>query len=228
MASFGGTFELYPHNMKKYSTKSTILLLTTLICASLTLIVFTNKYILTVAFYENNGQPMSGIPELENVVYQNIQQVIYGYSLIYIIAKICCITLTLYIGLFYFETKPSFGDIFRVVTLAEFIFIIPAAVKIWWFYHQQGNLTLEQWQKFYFLSAASLADYVKPAFLYLFQTLNVFEIAYWFLLAAGISSVTKIGFDKSLRVVCYSYVSVLFVWMMTVIFFTMMYFPQAY
>lgn len=203
-------------------------MIATLISISLLLISLSNKYVLTQDFYDRNGQPLSGIPELEEVAYQNIQHTIYLYSTIYMIIKLLVITTVLYTGLNYFDIKARFGKVLRVVAFAEFIFLVPAVVKVWWFYHYVPDASLEQWEDFYFLSAASLNDYIKPVNLYPLQTFNVFEIAYWFLLAAGISHLTKVEFDRALRVVVSSYVPALFLWIVFVVFMTMMYYPQAY
>ncbi|MGZ3821421.1 MAG: hypothetical protein ACXVB6_12565, partial [Mucilaginibacter sp.] len=198
--------------MKKYSIINAIFLQITLLVIYLGLIGFTNKFILTVDFYERNGQPVSGIPEMELIVYQNIKHCIYFYSAFYLIGKLFLITLILYAGLYYSDMNVSFRDILRIVTQAEFIFLIPAIVKIWWFYYYGYNDSLEQWQSFYFLSAASLMDYIKPVFLYPLQCFNAFELSYWFILASGIKSLTGIGFDRSLKVVLISYVPALLTW----------------
>jgi hypothetical protein len=214
--------------MKTYSITNTILLIITLLVISLGLIAFTNKYILTVNFYDKNAQPVSGIPELESVVYQNIQRTIYIYSVICQVVKITLISLIIFTGLYYTEIKTPLRNVFRIVVLAEFIFFIPAIVKVWRFYYYCTDASLQQWQQYYFLSAASLTEYVKPVFLYPFQTFNAFELGYWFLLAAGIRSITGVNFDRALRVVLFSYVPALLIWVVVVVFFTMVYFPQAY
>jgi hypothetical protein len=214
--------------MRKYSIINTFLLIATLGLLSLLLIVLSNKYILTQDFYDRNGQPLAGIPELESIAYRNIEKIIYVYAALYLLVKLCLITLVLFTGLYYFEIKVSFRDILRIVTLAEFIFLIPAIVKIWWFYYHIPDTSLERWENYYFLSAASLCDYIKPVNLYPLQTFNAFEITYWFLLAAGIKRLVKIDFDSSLRVVLSAYLPALFLWVILVVFFTMMYFPQAY
>jgi hypothetical protein len=224
----GGFLTHILNKMKKYSNLNTFLLIVLLVFLSLFLIGIANKYILTVDFYERNGQPVSGIPNLQSVVYRNIQQVIYLFSAIYLVVKIVLISVIIFTGLFFFDLKVSLGKVLRVVVQAEFIFLIPATIKIWWFYYFNDQPTLEQWQNFYFLSAASLTAYVKPVFLYPLQTFNAFELAYWFLLASGIKATTEIDFDKSLKVVLCSYIPALLVWMSMVLFFTMLYFPQSY
>jgi len=214
--------------MKKYSILNTILLIATLVSISLLLIALANKYVLTQAFYDRNGQPLSGIPELEAVTYRNIQHTIYFYAALYLIVKLLVITLVIYTGLYFFEIRASFRDVLRIATLAEFIFLIPAIVKIWWFYYYVPDTSLERWEDFYFLSAASLNDYVKPVNLYPLQTFNLFEISYWFVLAAGFRSLTQTDFDRSLKVILFSYVPALLLWIIVVVFFTITYFPQSY
>jgi hypothetical protein len=228
MASFEGIFDPYPHNMKKYAIIHTFGLIILLVSIYLFLIGVTNKYILTVDFYEKNGQPVSGIPDMASAVYQHVQQTIYLCSGIYLVAKLLVIAFILYTGLYCFEIKASFTDILRIVTQAEYLFLIPALVKVYWFYYYNTNASLEKWQNFYFLSAASVTCYIKPIFLYPLQTFNLFELAYWFVLAAGIRSVTTSDFDKSLRVVLSSYLPLLFLWMVIVAFFAMIYYPNAY
>lgn len=228
MASFEGTFDPYPQIMKKYSILNTILLIATFVGISLFLLYLSDKCILTNDFYDRNQQPLTGIPEMEPTIFRTVQRVVFLYSAGYLIVKLLVITLIIYTGLYFFEIRASFSDLLRIVTLSEFIFLVPAIVKIWWFYYYVPEPTLERWEDFYFLSLAWLNDYVKPVSLYPLQTFNVFEIGYWFILAAGIRSLTRTEFDRSLKVVVSSYVPALLLWIVLVAFFTIMYFPQAY
>jgi hypothetical protein len=214
--------------MKKYSPLSLILLMAALVGATLALLFITNRYILTVNFYERNGQPVSGIPDMESLVYDRIKSVIYLYAVIYLLVKVGVISIILATGLYFFNTEISFRKILRVVILCEFIFLIPAAAKICWFWQTRQIVDLITWQNFYFLSAAMLTPDVKPAFLLPLQTLNVFEVAYWYLLATGIAGITSLRFDKALRVVCLSYIPALFIWVIFVVYCTVVYFPQSY
>lgn len=213
--------------MKRYSILNTIALITVLVCGTLLLIAAANKYILTQEFYDRNGQPLSGIPDFESAVYRQIQQSILLYSAIYLILKLSLISLVLYTGLTFFDVKASFGAILRIVTCSEFIFLIPAGVKIWWFYFHVSGPTLEQWQSYYFLSAASLYPNVAPTNLYALQTLNVFEISYWFLLALGLKFVTGRDFDSSLKFVICSYLPSLILWVVLVVFLAILFVPQS-
>lgn len=214
--------------MKRNTILSPFLLLAALIASTLILIFITNEYILTINFYERNGQPVSGIPDMESLVYQNIKKVIYLYTVIYVTVKVLAVSILLATGLYFFDIKVSFRQLLRVVIGCEFIFLVPAAAKICWFWQERNMVDLITWQNFYFLSAASFVPDVKPAFLMPLQTLNLFEATYWFLLAAGIEKITSVPFDRALKVVCLSYIPTLFIWVIFVVYFTVVYFPQSY
>ena len=214
--------------MKRNLNLTLIFLLVALIAATLFLIYITNEYILTVNFYERNGQPVSGIPDMESLVYQNIKKVIYLYTVIYITGKVLAVSCLLATGLYFFDFRVSFRELLRFVIACEFIFLVPAAGKVWWFWQDRNTVDLITWQNFYFLSGTSFVPEVKPAFLMPLQTLNVFEVAYWFLLATGIEKITSVPFGRALQIVCLSYIPALFIWVIFVVYFTVVNFPQSY
>lgn len=213
--------------MKRYYT-SPFLILFVLISATLVLIFVANKYILTVDFYERNGHPISGIPDTESLVYDHIKKAVYLYTVIYLVVKVFVISILLTTALYFFDIRVSFRELLRVVILCEFIFVIPAVVKIWWFWEDRNIVDLATWQNYYFLSASSIFPDVKPAFLLPMQTLNVFEVAYWFLLAGGIEKICSVRFGGALKIVGLSYIPGLFIWVSAVVYFTIVYYPQSY
>jgi len=113
------------------------------------------------------------------------------------------------------------------VLLSEFIFLVPAAIKIAWFYFGSAASYLLAWQSFYVLSALSLFGPVGPDWFYALQTLNAFEIAYWFLLAYGLFKVSGLNYDKSLKVVLLSYVPALLIWVTIITFCSLLMFPAT-
>jgi len=199
-----------------------------LVGATLALIFIANKYILTINFYERNGQSVAGIPDMESLVYDKIKSVIYGYAIFYLFIKVMVISVILATGLYFFEIEVPFRKLLRLVILCEFLFLLPAAAKICWFWQERRIVDLVTWQNFYFLSAAMLTPDIKPAFLLPLQTINVFEVSYWFLLAAGIAKIAGLKFGKALKVVCLSYIPALFIWIILIVYFTVVYFPQSY
>ena len=91
---------------------------------------------------------------------------------------------------------------------------------IFWFYYK-----LEDIQYFYPLSALNIVGYqdLEPWFIYPFQTLNLFEVTYWLILAYFIGKATQTSMDQGLKIVAYSYGSALLLWVVTVMFFTLNY-----
>ena len=100
------------------------------------------------------------------------------------------------------------------------MFLLVGIAKIIWFYFFQTNYTLKDIQYFYPLSALNIVDYkgLEPWFIYPFQTLNLFELAYWLILAFYIGKATETNMDNGLKIVASSYGSALLLWVITVMF----------
>ena len=206
--------------------KSNLYSLTLLLGLTLILIVVTNHLILTVNFFDNSGEYFSGIPERESAVYDTIQKYIYISAILYTLVKLLIVALVIHTGLFLSGLEITYSRCFNIVTRAEFIFLLAAAAKIIWFklYYPSGILT--DWHKVYMLSMLSFFDYVSADWYYPLQTMNAFEICYWFLLAFGIKKHTNLSFDGSLRIVVLSYLPALLIWVTTITFCTIMVSPS--
>lgn len=209
----------------KFSSKTAGISLVLLVAVTLLLIFITDRYILTINFYDNSGDPVAGIPAREKQVYENLQQWIYLSSAIYLVVKISLIALILYTALYLAGCHLRYIGVFQVVICAEAIFLVPASAKILLFHVYYPHGTLSDWHKFYIGSAITLFDTAPADWLYALQTLNIFEVAYWFALALGISRLSKLSFDRSLQIVLYSYIPVLLIWIAAVTFFILMMFP---
>lgn len=192
---------------------------------SFILIYITNKYILSVGFYNNSGDILSGTPGQDSVVYAALQKWIYLSQAVYEVVKILIVSLILYTALYLNDQPVAFGRLLNVVIYCEYIFLIPAAIKIPWFLYYYPNGSITDWHHTYILSALTLTGDVPADWYYPLQTLNLFEVAYWFLLAYGISKITRLDFDHSLRTVIVGYIPALIIWVATVSFFTLIVFP---
>ena len=149
--------------------------------------------------------------------------------------KISLIASAIYIGTyFYSKTKVTFKQLFDAVVKAEFVFLGVGVLKIVWFYFFQTNYTLEDLQYFYPLSALNIVGYkgLDTWFIYPLQVLNLFELAYWFLLAYYVGKIAsptkskeenKYPIDFGLKIVASSYGSALLLWVVVVMFFTLNY-----
>ena len=159
----------------------------------------------------------------------------YSLLILFLIIKTTIIASVLYIGTFFYsKAKVTFKQLFNTVVKAEFVFLSVGVLKIVWFYFFQTNYTLEDLQYFYPLSALNIVGYkgLDTWFIYPLQTLNLFELAYWFLLAyyvGKIASPTKnkeennYPIDFGLKIVASSYGSALLLWIVVVMFFTLNY-----
>ena len=150
----------------------------------------------------------------------------YVFIPIYMLFKILIIASILYIGIFFFTKKEIFfKEILKIVVNTEFIFLFILICKIIWFYFFQTNYTLEDIQYFYPFSALNITGYkgIEPWLLYPLQTLNLFEVAYIFFLSYQIGYLTKTNADNGLKIVGYSYVPALLLWVTVVMFFTLNY-----
>lgn len=160
------------------------------------------------------------------------QWVSYIIVPILLLLKITVISSVLYVGTFFYsKVKVSFKQLFNVVVKAEFVFLGVGVLKIVWFYFFQTNYTLEDLQYFYPLSALNIIGYkgLETWFVYPFQVLNLFELAYWLILAYFIGKLTYTEKDKGrpmdlgLKIVASSYGSALLLWVLVVMFFTLNY-----
>lgn len=150
----------------------------------------------------------------------------YFFAPIMLLIKTILITSVINIGTFFFSKKEvSYKILWDMVIKAEFIFLLVAVCRIIWFYFFQTNYKLEDIQYFYPLSALNLIGYqgLEPWFIYPFQALNIFELAYWLILAYYIGKGTETNMDNGLKIVASSYGSVLLLWVVTIMFFTLNY-----
>ena len=137
--------------------------------------------------------------------------------------KFSVVATTLFVGVFFLDLKYSFKKQFQIAMIAEVVFLVPVVLKIIWFAFIQTDFTLEEFTSFYPLSLQNtfLDVQVEPWFLYPLQVVNVFEVGYWFVLAAGISMAFKEDFNKSLSLVIKSYGLGLLLWITLIVFLTL-------
>ena len=165
--------------------------------------------------------------EIQNIINFQNKWKLFGYviMLIYVFLKTSIITLILYIAIFFSKSEITFKSIFYKVIQAEFIFLLVPIFKIIWFYFFQTSYKLEDIQNFFPLSAINITGYegLEPWYIYPLQTLNLFEIAYIFYLGFQIAKLTKSTPDEGLKMVVFSYVPALLLWVCTIMFLTLNY-----
>lgn len=148
----------------------------------------------------------------------------YVFVPVFILLKILIIASCVYTTVYFFNrSKISFINILNPVLKAEFIFLLVPILKIIWFYFFQTNYTLEDIQYFYPLSALNIIGYagLEPWLIYPLQILNLFELAYIIYLAYQIGKVTSTNTDTGFKIMMYSYVPTLLLWVCVVMFLTL-------
>ena len=127
-----------------------------------------------------------------------------SYSIIplFLFLKSVFIATVLYIGIFFFSKNDiTFKKIWNCVIRAEFLFLLAP------------------------ISALNITGYqgLDPWLIYPLQVLNLFELAYIIYLSYQIGQLTQTNTDNGLKIVAYSYVPALFLWVTVVMFFTLNY-----
>ncbi|PRZ19597.1 hypothetical protein [Flavobacterium granuli] len=150
----------------------------------------------------------------------------YIFVPVMLLIKTTLISSVIYIGIFFFSKIPiTFKQLWYYVITAESVFLLVPLFKIIRFYFFQTNYTLEDIQSFYPLSALNIVGHkgLEPWLIYPFQILNLFELAYWLVLAYFIGKITETNMDRGLKIVASSYGSALLLWVTMIMFFTLNY-----
>jgi hypothetical protein len=137
--------------------------------------------------------------------------------------KISIISAILDMGCFFFEREIKYKKLFNIVLKAEFIFLLVIIFKTTWFYFFKSDYTFDNLQYFYPLSALNIIGYqgLETWLIYPFQVLNLFEVAYWFILAYLIGKEINDTTDKGFSIVASSYGVGLLIWVVGVMFLTL-------
>ena len=133
------------------------------------------------------------------------------FSLIW---KFTLTAFTIWIGAFMGGYKLSFKSLWKFAMIGEVVFIFPELIRLLWFLLVAPENFLAI-QNFYPLSLFSLVnpDRVAPRYHYPLGALNLFEVAYWFVLALGVHSISKRSLSTCLVIVLCSYTFCFLLWL---------------
>lgn len=147
----------------------------------------------------------------------------YVFFPVLVLIKISIITGVLDIGCFFFSKEIKYKNLFNIVVKAEFVFLLVIVFKTAWFYAFQTGYTLEDLQYFYPLSTLNIIGYqgLQVWFVYPLQVLNLFEVAYWFILSYLIGREISETTDKGFSIVASSYGIGLLIWVIGAMFLTL-------
>ncbi|HHV41650.1 MAG TPA: hypothetical protein GXX72_02225 [Clostridiaceae bacterium] len=147
---------------------------------------------------------------------KSIAWVVYIITPVLMLIKFSAISVLLYIGVFFYDLHKqiTLGKIFKVVIISELVFIVASITKLLWFIFFAGNYTLDDMSFFYPLSLINLFNRAEVAtyWIYPLQTVNIFQVLYVLSLAMGLSRVSSFKKEVADRVVLFTYVPAIAVW----------------
>jgi hypothetical protein len=129
--------------------------------------------------------------------------------------KFTVIAFVIWVGCFMFGYRVTYSQCWGVVIGAEFIFLVPEVLKIVWFMTVQADPSYIDIRGFYPLSLMHFVDYysIDDRWAYPLRALNLFEIAYWFLLVEGIHHYARKDKKYVWIIVACSYILLFFLWL---------------
>lgn len=183
-----------------------------LLCLITLALLFVKKSMIeneTAAFEFLADQPQGSVLYLRSALQYLSIPLIYAW-------KFTALGFTIWVGCFMFGYRVTFAECWKIVIVAEFIFIIPELIKIGWFFVVVKDPNFFQIRAFYPLSLMSLVDFqtLPPQYAYPFKALNLFEPLYWYLLVMGITHYTRKTARPAWIIVLGFYVPVFLLWLL--------------
>ena len=136
--------------------------------------------------------------------------------------KFTVIAFVIWVGCFMYGYRVTYSQCWGVVIGAEFIFLIPEVLKIIWFMAIETDPSYHDIRAFYPLALTHFVDYysIEKRWAYPLRALNVFEIAYWFMLVSGIHHYARKEKKIVWLIVACSYILLFVLWL---IFYVIVY-----
>jgi hypothetical protein len=141
--------------------------------------------------------------------------------LIYIY-KATIIGFILWVGAFMFGYRITYKQMWHVALVSETVFLLPEFVKIMWFILVDHQPEIWEIKGFYPLSIINFTDYMSLAdnLHYPLKALNLFEVAYWFVLVEAIHVTAHKKWSYAFAIVFTTYVPAFLIWL---IYYTQVY-----
>ncbi|MFT4202379.1 MAG: hypothetical protein QM610_00560 [Chitinophagaceae bacterium] len=181
----------------------------------------TNTYIYTDSFYYQMLSDKFDSDRVMEIIHSQVRFQYIGYLVlpVVILLKLVIIAGVLYIGLFLFDGHSQYKHCLNVVLVAELVSVVVVIIRTGWMlvYRPQNANDIQYFSPLSLTQLLNL-DKIPKYLFYPLQLCNVFEVAYWLLLAYGIMAFTNWKFGKSMRLVASSYGIALAVWAVVVVF----------
>jgi hypothetical protein len=194
---------------------------------SIIITYFFNKFLATEEVFYNFYSEQLAQEQINQLLESQQKWAWVGYAIIplLILLRTSLVALCISLGLFFYDTenKIQFKQLFRIALLGEFVLVLVGYFKVFYFYFIKTDYTLLDVQQFYPLSYTNFLDLSKiaPWLIYPLQTINLFEIAYFFVLVYGMHKLLRNKYSKTFEMVAVSYGSGLVIWLGFVMFLTL-------
>ncbi len=148
----------------------------------------------------------------ESLTHEQIQEILnlqskwewVGHLILPIILliKLSVIAAILDVGMFFYNKEIKYGKLFNIVVKAEYIFTFQEVQNFYPFsmLHLVGTAGIDSW------------------YFYPLQALNLFELAYWVVLAYLLGKALPIKVEKAFEIVLSSYGVGFFIWVIAIVF----------
>jgi hypothetical protein len=183
---------------------------------------FIQSHVLTDQLYYNYLAERLNEDKIEEAIRLQERAGLLGFLFIPValFLKIGFTVLCLSIGISLASYQLPFKTLFRIALVAEMAFVFSILVKIFILYMFRDINSLEElrdfspFSLFSLFNPASVPEYLR----YPLQTINLFEVLYCVLLAAGLEVYMNKGFRHSFRLVLFSYGIGLICWVICAVF----------
>lgn len=184
--------------------------------------VILNNFILTdKVFYQTLGEQLSVNRISEYLSLREKLKVIgYFFIPVALVIKLLLIAMCINIGALFADYEIGFGKIFKITVLSEIVFIIGNLIRSFILFFFMDVQKLSDAQQFYPFSVMNLvnANSIEKWLHYPLVTLNIFEVAYVFICALGVSHITGKPYASALKFTAITYGIGLIVWLCFIVF----------
>jgi len=136
--------------------------------------------------------------------------------------KFTFIAFFIWVGCFGFGYRVTYSNCWHLALVAEIIFIVPELLKIFWFMFFETDPNYGDVKAFYPLSLMNFFNFelIDAKWHYPLKSLNIFEVLYWFMLAAGIFIKSGKVYKQSVIIGTFGYVIPFLFWL---VYYTIVY-----
>ena len=138
----------------------------------------------------------------------------FSIPVVYIL-KFSLIAFLLWVASFGFGYKVTYAQCWQIAMTAEIVFVIPELLKVGWFFVFRTDPIFAEVRAFYPFSLMNFFqfDSLPSKWHYPLKAINLFEVVYWWMIAAGIYIKSNKSYHRSLYICLFGYIIPFFFWL---------------